>query len=155
VGINTGFGGVITGQAYTVAAPVSQPRPLVWQMGDSYTVGIGAQQGSYNDFRVMCDALGLEGIADGISGSGWTSVQEGRVPAWRVENKLGNMTRTPQYLFFSLGYNDQAADTERIKAAFPPAIAAARRLCPLQRLSSSGLPHRPGTPHSSMRCGRH
>lgn len=142
VGINTGFGGVITGQAYTVAAPVSQPRPLVWQMGDSYTVGIGAQQGSYNDFRVMCDALGLEGIADGISGSGWTSVQEGRVPAWRVENKLGNMTCMPQYLFFSLGYNDQAADTERIKAAFPPAIAAARRLCPLAKIIVIG----PATP---------
>ncbi|EDS3395410.1 SGNH/GDSL hydrolase family protein [Salmonella enterica] len=145
VGINTGFGGVITGQAYTVQAPLGARRPLAWQMGDSYTVGIGAKQGSYNDFRVMCDALGLDGIADGISGSGWTSVQEGRVPAWRVENKLGNITRKPQYIFFSLGYNDWSADIERVKAAFPPAVAAARRICPLAKIIVIG----PATPVGS------
>ncbi|SUY95336.1 Uncharacterised protein [Citrobacter freundii] len=111
-------------------------------MGDSYTVGIGAKQGSYNDFRVMCDVLGLDGIADGISGSGWTSVQEGRVPEWRVENKLGNITRKPQYIFFSLGYNDWSADIERVRAAFPPAVAVARRVCPLAKIIVIG----PATP---------
>ncbi|EDU4962240.1 SGNH/GDSL hydrolase family protein [Salmonella enterica subsp. enterica serovar Saintpaul] len=145
VGINTGFGGVITGQAYTVQAPPGTLRPLAWQMGDSYTVGIGAKQGSYNDFRVMCDALGLDGIADGISGSGWTSLQEGRVPEWRVENKLGSITRKPQYIFFSLGYNDWSADIGRVRAAFPPAVAAARRICPLAKIIVIG----PATPVGS------
>lgn len=145
VGINTGFGGVITGQAYTVQAPPGTRRPLAWQMGDSYTVGIGAKQGSYNDFRVMCDALGLDGIADGISGSGWTSVQEGRVPAWRVENKLGSITRKSQYIFFSLGYNDGSADIARVRAAFPPAVTAARRICPLAKIIVIG----PATPVGS------
>lgn len=145
VGINTGFGGVITGQAYTVWSSQGVRRPLAWQMGDSYTVGIGAKQGSYNDFRVMCDALGLDGIADGISGSGWTSVQEGRVPAWRVENKLGSITRKPQYIFFSLGYNDGSADIERVRVAFPPAVAAARRICPLAKIIVIG----PATPVGS------
>ncbi|MEG0205482.1 MAG: SGNH/GDSL hydrolase family protein [Citrobacter sp.] len=145
VGINTGFGGVITGQAYTVQAPPGTRRPLAWQMGDSYTVGIGAKQGSYNDFRVMCDALGLDGIADGISGSGWTSVQEGRVPEWRVENKLGSITRKPQYIFFSLGYNDGSADIARVRAAFPPAVTAARRICPLAKIIVIG----PATPVGS------
>ncbi|ECL2125344.1 SGNH/GDSL hydrolase family protein [Salmonella enterica subsp. enterica] len=145
VGINTGFGGVITGQAYTVQAPPGTLRPLAWQMGDSYTVGIGAKQGSYNDFRVMCDALGLDGIADGISGSGWTSLQEGRVPEWRVENKLGSITRKPQYIFFSLGYNDWSADIARVRAAFPPAVAAARRICPLAKIIVIG----PATPVGS------
>lgn len=142
VGVNSGFGGVITGQAYTVAVPVGQRRPLAWQLGDSYTVGVGAIMGSYNIFRVMCDALGIDGIADGISGSGWTSLQDGRVPDWRVENKLGAITRTPQYVFFSLGYNDWAADIERVKAAFPPAVAAARRICPLAKIIVIG----PATP---------
>ncbi|MBJ9240758.1 SGNH/GDSL hydrolase family protein [Citrobacter braakii] len=114
-------------------------------MGDSYTVGIGAKQGSYNDFRVMCDALGLDGIADGISGSVWTSVQEGRVPEWRVENKLGSITRKPQYIFFSLGYNDGSADIARVRAAFPPAVTAARRICPLAKIIVIG----PATPVGS------
>ncbi len=142
-GINTGFGGVITGQQYTVMAPQGNRRPLAWQMGDSYTVGIGATQASYNDFRVMCDALGLDGIADGISGSGWTSTQEGRVPPERVRLKLGNITRQPQYVFLSLGYNDAPGGrTEELKTNFTESVAEIRRLCPLAKIIVIG----PATP---------
>ncbi len=142
-GINTGFGGVITGQQYTVMAPQGNRRPLAWQMGDSYTVGIGATQASYNDFRVMCDALGLDGIADGISGSGWTSTQEGRVPQERVRLKLGNITRQPQYVFLSLGYNDAPGGrTEELKTNFTESVAEIRRLCPLAKIIVIG----PATP---------
>lgn len=142
-GINTGFGGVITGQAYTVMPPQGNRRPLAWQMGDSYTVGIGAVQPSYNDFRVMCDALGIDGIADGISGSGWTSIQDGRVPQERVRLKLGNITRQPQYVFLSLGYNDAPAGrTELLKTNFTESVAEIRRLCPLAKIIVIG----PATP---------
>ncbi|EGX0284844.1 SGNH/GDSL hydrolase family protein, partial [Salmonella enterica] len=101
---------------------------------------------------MMCDTLGLDGIADRISGSGWTSLQEGRVPEWRVENKLGSITRKPQtanhkpqYIFFSLGYNDWSADIARVRAAFPPAVAAARRICPQAKIIIIG----PATPVGS------
>ncbi|WP_218070395.1 SGNH/GDSL hydrolase family protein [Escherichia coli] len=142
-GINTGFGGVITGQAYTVMVPQGNRRPLAWQMGDSYTVGIGATQPSYNDFRVMCDALGIDGIADGISGSGWTSTQDGRVPPERVRLKLGNITRQPQYIFLSLGYNDApGGQTELLKTNFTESVAEIRRLCPLSKIIVIG----PATP---------
>lgn len=142
-GINTGFGGIITGQAYTVMAPQGNRRPLAWQMGDSYTVGIGATQASYNDFRVMCDALGIDGIADGISGSGWTSTQDGRVPPERVRLKLGNITRQPQYVFLSLGYNDAPAGRiELLKTNFTESVTEIRRLCPLAKIIVIG----PATP---------
>lgn len=141
-GVNTGFGGVVTGQNYTVSTPRGQRRPLAWQLGDSYTVGVGAAQGSYNDFRVMCDVLGLDGIADGISGAGWGSTQDGRVPEWRVRNKLGVITRPPQYVFLSMGYNDAGGDVERITAAFISSVSAAREVCPLAKIIVIG----PATP---------
>ncbi|HAY0385873.1 TPA: SGNH/GDSL hydrolase family protein [Escherichia coli] len=142
-GINTGFGGVITGQAYTVIVPSGNRRPLAWQMGDSYTVGIGATQASYNDFRVMCDALGLDGIADGISGSGWTSTQDGRVPPERIRLKLGNITRQPQYVFLSLGYNDAGTEAmDTLTENFTETVEEIRRLCPLAKIIVIG----PATP---------
>ncbi|QPN37184.1 SGNH/GDSL hydrolase family protein [Salmonella enterica] len=152
VGINTGFRGASLPGRLTPSRLLREPCVLLHgRWGDSYTVGIGAKQGSYNDFRVMCDALGLDGIADGISGSGWTSLQEGRVPEWRVENKLGSITRKPQYIFFSLGYNDWSADIARVRAAFPPAVAAARRICPLAKIIVIGPCH-PGRVDDTAEC---
>ncbi|HAY0219230.1 TPA: SGNH/GDSL hydrolase family protein, partial [Escherichia coli] len=112
-------------------------------MGDSYTVGIGATQASYNDFRVMCDALGLDGIADGISGSGWTSTQDGRVPPERIRLKLGNITRQPQYVFLSLGYNDAGTEAmDTLTENFTETVEEIRRLCPLAKIIVIG----PATP---------
>ncbi|EDV9723243.1 SGNH/GDSL hydrolase family protein, partial [Salmonella enterica subsp. salamae] len=51
----------------------------------------------------------------------------------------------PQYIFFSLGYNDWSADIARVRAAFPPAVAAARRICPLAKIIVIG----PATPVGS------
>lgn len=141
--INMGFGGVITAQKFTLMAPLGRRRPLAWQMGDSYTVGIGATQASYNDFRVMCDALGIDGIADGISGAGWTSIQEGRVPAERVRLKLGSINRQPQYVFLSLGYNDAASGRiEVVKNNFTESVTEIRKLCPQAKIIVIG----PATP---------
>ncbi|MCU6406662.1 SGNH/GDSL hydrolase family protein [Enterobacter quasiroggenkampii] len=141
-GINTEFGGVITGPDFTVSSPRGNKRPLAWQMGDSYTVGVGANQGSFNDFRVMCDLLGIDGIADGISGSGWGSQQEGRVPEWRVRNKLGVITQTPQYVFLSLGYNDAGGNINTIRNSFVSSVQAVREVCPLAKIFVIG----PATP---------
>ncbi len=129
-GINTAFGGLFISNTYSIMPPVGFRKPIAWQMGDSYTVGVGATQASYNDFRVMCDLLGLEGIADGISGAGWTSIQDGRVPEWRVRNKLGALTKKPDYVFLAMGYNDGAADVSRIPPAFTAAVEAVRELVP-------------------------
>lgn len=49
-------------------------------------------------------------------------------------------------LYFSLGYNDGFADIERVKAAFPPAVAVARRVCPLAKIIVTG----PATPVGAM-----
>lgn len=107
-GINTGFGGVITGTAYTIWAP-DMSRPFVWQLGDSYTYGTMATQGSFNDFGILCDILGFDGLADGIGGSGWTSSAPTTIPQNRIDQKYKTLSRTPQYVFLSLGYNDAAA----------------------------------------------
>ena len=133
-GINTAFGGLYIGSPYSIMPPVGLRKPLAWQMGDSYTVGVGATQPSYNDFRVMCDLLGLEGIADGISGAGWTSTQDGRVPEWRVRNKLAVLTKTPDYVFLAMGYNDGGADVSRIQAAFTAAVQAVREVTPKAKI---------------------
>lgn len=107
-GINTGFGGVITPNNYGVWAP-NLVRPFVWQLGDSYTYGTMATQSSFNDFGILCDMLGFDGLADGIGGSGWTSSTSSTIPQNRIEQKYKTLSRTPQYVFLSLGYNDAAA----------------------------------------------
>lgn len=143
VGINSGFGGSNTGSRYTIWTPGQNERPLIWVMGDSYTVGIGASQGAFNFVRVMADSLGCDVIADGISGSGWTSIQDGRVPPWRVENKLGNITRKPNYIVFALGYNDAAAGhLDTLQTNFRESVRLARQICPLAQIICIG----PATP---------
>lgn len=133
-GINSAFGGLYISNIYSVFPPVGFRKPLAWQMGDSYTVGVGASQASYNDFRVMCDLLGFEGIADGISGAGWSSNQAGRVPDWRVRNKLGVLTRKADYVFLAMGYNDNAADLTVVTQQFEDAVAAVKEVAPKARV---------------------
>ena len=145
-GVNMAFGGVIASLGSSIWIPDGYKQPFAWQMGDSYTFGTGASQGSFNDFRVMCDSLGFDGLADGIGGSGWTSIQDGRVPPQRVEMKLGAITRQPDYVFFSLGYND--ATTGRIddlKANFSASVEKVRELCPAAKIICIG----PATPLGS------
>jgi lysophospholipase L1-like esterase len=145
-GVNTAFGGVIVALNYAVWAPDGYRRPLALIIGDSYTFGTGASQGSYNDSKVMCDALGFDALADGIGGSGWTSVQEGRVPEQRIETKLSAITRQPDYVFFSLGYNDAAIGRlDVIKTQFSASVAKVKELCPQAKIICIG----PATPQGA------
>ncbi|MGL4725635.1 MAG: SGNH/GDSL hydrolase family protein [Scandinavium sp.] len=142
-GINTGFGGINTELQYSIWTPDENHKPIIWIMGDSYTVGIGATQGSFNYFRIMCDALGAIGLADGISGAGWTSIQPDRIPQQRVEMKLGSITRQPNFVFFAMGYNDaNAGHIELLKTNFRASVKKVRELCPLAQIVNIG----PATP---------
>lgn len=143
-GVNTAFGGVIVGQAYTLWAP-TRWRPTVWQLGDSYTFGTQATQSSFNDFRIICDTLGFDGLADGIGGSGWTSSGSTK-PQQRITSKLSTLTRTPEYIFLSLGYNDYAtASIELLQTNFTESVALIRQLCPMAKIIVMG----PATPVGS------
>lgn len=116
-GVNTSFGGLFTDSADTVTSQITiDPRPFIYQMGDSYTYGTGAgyvtqaygSSPAINDFYVFRNALGMDGIAEGIGGSGWNSTG-GQVPASRLQNRLLKMNRKPDVVSFALAYNDAAA----------------------------------------------
>lgn len=145
VGVNTGFGGVITGNQYSIWFPTELRRPRVWQLGDSYTFGTGAAQSSFNDFRVMCDALGLDGIADGIGGSGWTSSSSTQ-PQQRAQAKLSTITYAPDYIFLSLGYNDApGGNITLLQTNFNATLPVLKTLCPKAKIIVIG----PATPLGS------
>ncbi|MBL5911244.1 GDSL-type esterase/lipase family protein [Enterobacter asburiae] len=144
-GINTTFGGVIIQSNYGIWYPAGSRRPLVWQLGDSYTFGIGATQASFNDFRVMCDSLGLDGIADGIGGSGWTSTGSTQ-PQQRIQNKLTSITYRPDLIILSLGYNDApGGNISLLQTNWRESVALIRQLCPAARVIQIG----PATPLGS------
>lgn len=116
-GVNTSFGGLFTDAADTVTSEITiDPRPFIYQMGDSYTYGTGAgyvtqaygSSPAINDFYVFRNALGMDGIAEGIGGSGWNSAG-GQIPASRLQNRLLKMNRKPDVVSFALAYNDAAA----------------------------------------------
>lgn len=142
VGLNTAFGGVITGNQFSIWFPTELRRPRAWQLGDSYTFGIGATQASFNDFRVMCDSLGIDGIADGIGGSGWTSSGTTQ-PQQRAQSKLSTITYPPDYIFLSLGYNDApGGNITLLKANFIATLDVLKTLCPKAKIIVIG----PATP---------
>lgn len=142
MGINTGFGGVITAQQYTVWHPGLRRRPLVWQLGDSYTYGTGATQISFNDFKILADILGFDSIADGIGGKGWTST-DSSIPQQRVADKLAILNDKPEYVFLSLGYNDAAAGRlDVLETNFRATIAKLKEIVPLAKIVVIG----PATP---------
>lgn len=143
-GVNTAFGGVIVGQNYTLWAP-TRWRPTAWQLGDSYTFGTQATQSSFNDFRIICDTLGFDGLADGIGGSGWTSTGTTQ-PQQRITAKLATLTRVPEYIFLSLGYNDAAAgNITLLQTNFTASVALIRQYCPMAKIIVMG----PATPIGS------
>ncbi|VVT53938.1 hypothetical protein UYSO10_4962 [Kosakonia radicincitans] len=143
-GVNTSFGGVIVGQAYTLWAP-NRWRPTVWQLGDSYTFGTQATQSSFNDFRIICDTLGFDGLADGIGGSGWTSTSSTQ-PQQRITSKLATLTRAPEYVFLSLGYNDApGGNITLLQTNFTASVALIRQYCPMAKIIVMG----PATPIGS------
>lgn len=144
-GVNTGFGGVVTGSQYSIWSSTELRRPRVWQLGDSYTFGIGATQASFNDFHIACDALGLDGIADGIGGSGWTSSGSTQ-PQQRAQAKLSSITYAPDYIFLSLGYNDApGGNITLLQTNFTATLAVIRSLQPKAKIIVIG----PATPLGS------
>lgn len=143
-GVNTAFGGVIVGQNYTLWDS-NRWRPTVWQLGDSYTFGTQATQSSFNDFRIICDTLGFDGLADGIGGSGWTSTSSTQ-PQQRITAKLATLTRIPEYIFLSLGYNDApGGNISLLQTNFTASVALIRQYCPMAKIIVMG----PATPLGS------
>lgn len=144
-GLNMAFGGVVTGGNYGVWYPAGSNRPFIWQLGDSYTFGNGATQANFAEFRVMCDMLGLDGIADGIGGAGWTSSGSTQ-PQQRIQNKLTSITFTPEIITLALGYNDAAGgNISRLQTNWRESVALIRQLCPLAKVIQIG----PATPIGS------
>lgn len=142
MGINTGFGGVITAQQFSIWHPGVRRRPLVWQLGDSYTYGTGATQISFNDFKILADILGFDSLADGIGGKGWTS-SDSAIPQQRITDKLAILNDTPEYVFLSLGYNDAAAGRlDVLETNFRATIANLNYVVPLAKVVVIG----PATP---------
>ena len=134
-GVNTSFGGLWTGPNDTVTSKLTvDPKPFIYQMGDSYTYGTGAgyktqaygSSPAVNDFYVFSRALGFDGIAEGIGGSGWNS-SGGQVPTSRLQNRLLKMGFNPDVVSFALAYNDAAAinsgsNASQLKSRFQDAI---------------------------------
>lgn len=144
VGVNSAFGGVILPRQWSVWRP-AEWRPFVWQLGDSYTFGNGATQPSFNDFRITCDNLNFEGLADGIGGTGWTSTGS-RQPQERIKTKLATLSRLPEYVFLSLGYNDApGGNIDLLKTNFAESVELVREICPLAKIVVFG----PATPAGS------
>ncbi|MDW3568239.1 MULTISPECIES: SGNH/GDSL hydrolase family protein [Enterobacter cloacae complex] len=144
-GLNMAFGGVNTGSKYGVWYPAGSNRPFIWQLGDSYTFGNGAGQANFAEFRVMCDSLGLDGIADGIGGAGWTSSGSTQ-PQQRIQNKLTSITYKPEIITLALGYNDApGGNITLLQTNWRASVALIRQLCPLARIIQIG----PATPVGS------
>lgn len=141
-GINSAIGAVAVNAFDTVTSEIAKARPFIYQMGDSYTYGTGAayplsaygSSPAINDFYAYSRALGFDGIAEGIGGSGWNSTG-GQYPATRVSTRLKNLNRKPDVISFALGYNDAAAiltgtNKDKLVVSMGEAIAAARDAWP-------------------------
>lgn len=132
VGINTAFGGVYTGPAFTVWKKEDK-RPVVWQLGDSYTYGTSATQQSFNDFRIVCDNLGFLGLADGIGGTGWTSTSS-KQPQERIKAKLATLSKDPDYVFLTMAYNDAGGNMTLAETNFRESVALVRQIKPKAKI---------------------
>lgn len=131
-GFNMAFGAVWTLQNRYVRLPQNDTRKRVWQLGDSYTHGVGSTAGAINDFRLMCDYFGWNGLASGIGGSGWLTTGNG-MPATRVAARIPNISFTPELVFLSFGYNDRTTDAAKlllIEASIRDTVAKVRELLP-------------------------
>lgn len=119
---------VSTASTATVTAPAAS-RPLVWGLGDSYMFGSGANDVTLSSFGVMCQELGIDGLADGVGGSGWTGGTAGTA-ADRIAAKLVPLTRDPDYIVWDIGYNNFASSLSAVTAAMESAIVAAKAAVP-------------------------
>lgn len=141
-GVNTALGAIQANAQDTFSSEIISQRPLIYQMGDSYTYGTGAAyptqaygtSPAINDFYAYSRALGFDGIAEGIGGSGWNSTG-GQYPATRVSTRLANINRRPDAIVFALGYNDAAAintgtNKQKLIVSMQEAVSAAKAAHP-------------------------
>lgn len=141
-GVNTALGAIQANAQDTFSSEIISERPLIYQMGDSYTYGTGAayptqaygSSPAINDFYTYSRALGFDGIAEGIGGSGWNSAG-GQYPATRVSTRLANINRKPDAIVFALGYNDAAAintgtNKQKLIVSMQEAVSSARAAHP-------------------------
>lgn len=125
VGFSNAFGGIRIDGTATMTAPLASDRPLWWNLGDSYTLSVGAENACSQHIMVMGDALGIDVLPDGISSSGWNS-GGADVPATRVTSRLNSLTRQVDYVGFDLGLNDAGGNMTTAAAAFDAAYAAVK-----------------------------
>lgn len=144
-GYNHAFGAAWTDSTATIRKPIGplavSKNTKAWQLGDSYTLGVGPTDPSYIDFRQVCDHLGWVGLANGISQSGWNSTG-GQVPATRVTSELGSLSYLPDYVILALGYNDAGGNITTLQASMRATIAAVRAIVPQAKIIAYG----PATP---------
>lgn len=130
-GYNQAFGAAYIDTSASIRFPVGPvaKRPRAWQLGDSYTLGVGPTDPSFIDFRNVCDFFGWNGLANGISGSGWNSTA-GQYPPTRILNELAKISYKPDYITLALGYNDAGSNMTTLKASMRATIANIRSTFP-------------------------
>jgi lysophospholipase L1-like esterase len=139
--VNSAFKSVATNSTAKVWAPVEPRKPLAYGLGDSYMFGTGATTVADAAFDYMCQFLGLEGLPDGIGGSGWNSTGS-TAPVTRATNKLTALTYKPDYVFLDLGYNDAGGNMTTLADSFDATVAAIRSIVPAAKIIAFG----PATP---------
>lgn len=130
-GVNMLFGGIRVPGAYTAWKPVAD-KPLVWALTDSYGFGTGASPLVETAFMVACQRLGVEGLADGIGGTGWIEGGGGTLPSpeSRITSKLATLTREPTEVWFMLGYNNSMSSLTAVAAGVNASVALVRTYWP-------------------------
>lgn len=121
---NTAFAGFYTESKDTMTSDINKTgRKFIFQLGDSYTFGTGGgfpgksygSSPAINDFYSFRESLGLDGIAEGIGGSAWTSSEAGRLPVTRVQTRLAKLQGAkPDFVSLSLGLNDAVSIASNI-----------------------------------------
>jgi lysophospholipase L1-like esterase len=139
--VNSAFKSVATNSTAKVWAPIEPRKPLAYGLGDSYMFGTGATTVADAAFDHMCQFLGLEGLPDGIGGSGWNSAGA-TAPATRATNKLTALTYKPDYVFLDLGYNDAGGNMTTLAASFDATVTAIKAAVPKAKIIAFG----PATP---------
>jgi lysophospholipase L1-like esterase len=141
VAFNQAFDGVWVDGTATLIAPFLRTPPLAWSLGDSYTGATGAENPASQHIMIMADQLGIDVIPDGIGGSGYNSTGT-TAPNTRVTQRLGGLTRTPQYVFLDLGFNDAGGNMTTLAANFDATVAAVQAVAPGAKIIVFG----PATP---------
>ena len=139
--INSAFGGLKVPTTASVWKPNEPRKPFAWALCDSYGYGTGADAAARAAMDGMAEILRIELLPDGIGGTGWNNTGATN-PVTRINNRMGALTRTPDYVFFDLGFNNAASDLTLLATNFDLSVAAVRTLAPAAKIIVFG----PATP---------